>query len=74
MQGTPEVIQNGVNGFICEPGDLADIVQKSLYLLENSEIHRQFSERSVLTVKQKFYSRKIVNRYESIYLSLLQQD
>lgn len=72
--GIPEVIQNGVNGFICEPGDLADIVQKSLYLLENSEIHRQFSERSVLTVKQKFYSRKIVNRYESIYLSLLQQD
>ncbi|MEK4223244.1 N-acetyl-alpha-D-glucosaminyl L-malate synthase BshA [Bacillus sp. FSL W8-0116] len=72
--GIPEVIQNGVNGFICEPGDLADIVQKSLYLLENSEIHRQFSERSVLTVKQKFYSQKIVNRYESIYLSLLQQD
>ncbi|MEJ9212303.1 N-acetyl-alpha-D-glucosaminyl L-malate synthase BshA [Bacillus smithii] len=72
--GIPEVIQNGVNGFICEPGDLADIVQKSLYLLENSEIHRQFSERSVLTVKQKFDSRKIVNRYESIYLSLLQQD
>ncbi|MEJ9149464.1 N-acetyl-alpha-D-glucosaminyl L-malate synthase BshA [Bacillus smithii] len=72
--GIPEVIQNGVNGFICEPGDLADIVQKSLYLLENSGIHRQFSERSVLTVKQKFYSRKIVNRYESIYLSLLQQD
>jgi N-acetyl-alpha-D-glucosaminyl L-malate synthase BshA len=72
--GIPEVIQNGENGFLCELGDLDDIVQKSLYLLENSEIHRQFSERSVFTVKQKFYSQNIVNQYETLYLNLLQQD
>jgi N-acetyl-alpha-D-glucosaminyl L-malate synthase BshA len=72
--GIPEVIDHGVNGFICEPENLDDVVQKSLYLLENREIHRQFSERSVLTVKQKFYSQNIVNQYETLYWNLLQKD
>lgn len=69
--GLPEVIDHGVNGFICEVGNIEDISSKALAVLNNKNIHQQFSNHSIVTAKTKFNADQIVEQYEQIYFNLL---
>ncbi|MBT2726263.1 N-acetyl-alpha-D-glucosaminyl L-malate synthase BshA [Bacillus sp. ISL-75] len=69
--GVPEVINHGMNGFICEVGDIDDISNKSLAILVDQALHQQFSKQSVETAKTKFKADQIVEQYEQIYFNLL---
>ncbi|MEH7482014.1 N-acetyl-alpha-D-glucosaminyl L-malate synthase BshA [Neobacillus drentensis] len=69
--GVPEVINHGMNGFICEVGDIDDISNKSLAILVDQNLHQQFSKQSVDTAKTKFKADQIVEQYEQIYFNLL---
>ncbi|MEH7373405.1 MULTISPECIES: N-acetyl-alpha-D-glucosaminyl L-malate synthase BshA [Bacillaceae] len=69
--GVPEVINHGMNGFICEVGDIDDISNKSLAILVDQNLHQQFSKQSVETAKTKFKADQIVEQYEQIYFNLL---
>ena len=69
--GMPEVINHGVNGFICEVGDIEDISSKALSVLNDQVLHQQFSNQSVYTAKTTFKAEQIVEQYEQIYFNLL---
>lgn len=69
--GIPEVINHGETGFICEVGDIDDISTKANSLLKDKNLHRQFSQRSIETVKTKFKAAQIVEQYEQLYFKLL---
>ncbi|WP_312475799.1 N-acetyl-alpha-D-glucosaminyl L-malate synthase BshA [Neobacillus sp.] len=69
--GIPEVILHGETGFICEVGDIEDISNKAIALLNNQHTHQQFSALSVETVRTKFKADKIVEQYEQIYFKLM---
>lgn len=69
--GIPEVIDDGVTGYICEVGDIEDISKKAIGLLEDPDLHRQFSEKSLGLVKTKFKSDEIVKQYEELYYRLV---
>ncbi|MBT2701533.1 N-acetyl-alpha-D-glucosaminyl L-malate synthase BshA [Bacillus sp. ISL-40] len=69
--GVPEVINHGMNGFICEVGDIDDISNKSLAILVDQDLYQQFSKQSVETAKTKFKADQIVEQYEQIYFNLL---
>jgi L-malate glycosyltransferase len=69
--GVPEVINHGMNGFICEVGDIDDISNKSIAILVDQDLHQQFSKQSVETAKTKFKADQIVEQYEQIYFNLL---
>jgi L-malate glycosyltransferase len=69
--GIPEVIENNYNGYICELGNTDEVGEKSLQLLQNIELHKQFSENALSTVRNKFHWSKIVEHYEEIYHNLL---
>ncbi|MFL6560849.1 MAG: N-acetyl-alpha-D-glucosaminyl L-malate synthase BshA [Bacillus sp. (in: firmicutes)] len=69
--GMPEVINHGVNGFICELGDIEDISNRALAVLNDMTLHQQFSNQSVYTAKTKFQADQIVEQYEEIYFNLL---
>ena len=69
--GMPEVINHGVNGFICEVGDIEDISSKALSVLNDQVLHQQFSNQSVYTAKSTFKAEQIVEQYEQIYFNLL---
>lgn len=70
--GIPEVIDHGQSGYICELGDIEDMSEKAIDLLQNSAKHQQFSESSVKLVREKFQATTIVKQYEDLYKSLLQ--
>jgi L-malate glycosyltransferase len=69
--GIPEVIEDGVNGFICEVGDISLIADKALSLLTDPISYENFSRESIRAVHEKFHSDIIVSQYEHIYYNLL---
>lgn len=69
--GIPEVIQHGRTGFICKLGDIEDISNKAIQLLENSDLHQQFSNESVVLANSRFKADFIVEQYEALYFRLL---
>ncbi|THE15112.1 N-acetyl-alpha-D-glucosaminyl L-malate synthase BshA [Bacillus timonensis] len=70
--GIPEVIDEGIDGYICELGDIEDIASKSIALLKDSDLHRKMSNQAIRSVQEKFNSERIVNDYEDLYYSILE--
>ncbi|WP_438318490.1 N-acetyl-alpha-D-glucosaminyl L-malate synthase BshA [Sporosarcina sp. FA9] len=69
--GIPEVIEDGVNGFLVPYGDVNKAVEKVLLLLQDEELHATFRENGFLTAKVKFPSSKIVEQYERLYYEVV---
>ncbi|WP_350020026.1 N-acetyl-alpha-D-glucosaminyl L-malate synthase BshA [Priestia flexa] len=71
--GIPEVIEDGVTGYICELGDVETAADKAVQLLSNQQLHQQISRGALQAVNQKFHSTEIVNQYEQLYYNLVQR-
>jgi L-malate glycosyltransferase len=69
--GIPEVIEDGVTGYICELGDVRAVAEKAIELLSNPELYKQISEAAFQRVQSKFRSDIITAKYESIYRELV---
>ncbi len=52
--GMPDAVINGVTGFVVSPGDVADMAESVLALLENESRCREFGERARMRVEQFF--------------------
>ncbi|MFJ7975317.1 N-acetyl-alpha-D-glucosaminyl L-malate synthase BshA [Peribacillus sp. NPDC096379] len=69
--GIPEVIVDGETGFICHVGDIEAIAEKAVLLLQDGQLHNQFSRAGIMAVETKFHSNTITKQYEAIYRKLL---
>ncbi|MFT4413069.1 N-acetyl-alpha-D-glucosaminyl L-malate synthase BshA [Fredinandcohnia humi] len=69
--GIPEVIDEGVNGFLCEVGDIEYIAKKSVEILSNSSMHAEMSRNAVKSISKKFNTERIVNQYEDLYHTII---
>jgi N-acetyl-alpha-D-glucosaminyl L-malate synthase BshA len=65
--GLPEVIQDGVTGFILPIGDIEGMAKKSILLATNKELYRSFSEQCIKRAREEFSHEKIAAQYEKIY-------
>lgn len=72
--GIPEVIDDGVTGFLSDVGDVEDIAQNAVKILENATLHKEFGENAISRVKEHFSSQKIVEQYEDMYKQLIKQE
>jgi glycosyltransferase involved in cell wall biosynthesis len=52
--GMPDAVANGVTGFVVPPGDVGDMAESVLALLENESRCREFGESARLRVEQFF--------------------
>lgn len=64
--GLPEVIENGVSGFLCPLGDVNAMAEKVIHILEDHERHKGFKEQAYESSK-KFDIVKVISHYESLY-------
>ncbi|WP_044749095.1 N-acetyl-alpha-D-glucosaminyl L-malate synthase BshA [Bacillus alveayuensis] len=71
--GIPEVIEHEQTGYICELGDVQDMAEKAILLLNNDSLHKRMSEKAEEAVRQRFNSGKIVTEYEKIYEQLMSE-
>ncbi len=69
--GLPEVIDDGVTGYLCEVGDIEAMAEVSLRLLQDQDLHRDMSQQARSAAIERFSSRKIVPFYEAFYQEIL---
>lgn len=67
IDGIPEVITDGENGFLVPYGDIHEAAHKAVELLQDDALHKKFVENGFQTVHEKFNSVKIVAQYEQLY-------
>jgi glycosyltransferase involved in cell wall biosynthesis len=71
VNAIPEVIENGINGFLVDPGDVQEMSEAIIDLLEDDRKRVNFGEASRRIVTEKFTLDGFAQRTEEIYLSLL---
>lgn len=65
--GIPEVIEDGISGYICELGDTSGVADKAITLLSDTDLYNRMSHQAFIRTKDLFNPRKIVDQYEKIY-------
>ncbi len=70
--GTPELIKNNKNGFLLEPANVEELIEKINYVLSlNSEEKERIGELARQTVEEKFSIKEMLSKYECLYTNLL---
>ena len=69
--GTAEIISNGNNGFIVEPGNIEEANRCLQILLENKVLYHQFSESARKTISSRFDLTTMGDEYLKLYEHLL---
>jgi N-acetyl-alpha-D-glucosaminyl L-malate synthase BshA len=71
--GLPEVITDGVEGFLVEPKDVDTMAERSLSILARDSCRIEMGKRARSTAHARFCSRKIIPAYEAYYSRILDQ-
>jgi N-acetyl-alpha-D-glucosaminyl L-malate synthase BshA len=69
--GLPEVIEDGLTGFLHAPMDLNGMAKSALALLQNQSLHRQIVGAAKQRVSEKFCADRVVPMYEACYTSVM---
>lgn len=70
--GTPELISDGVTGFLVEPNDVDALAEKIEYLYLHRDECRKMGEAAYQSVIHTFTVENLVDRIDSIYREVLQ--
>lgn len=68
--GMPEVIEDGVDGYLVPLGDITAVVEKALALLQDETLYETIKANALQTAANKFCSVTIVAQYEELYYEL----
>ena len=68
--GIPEIVENGVNGFLFHPGDKNDIFQAILQLLSNKDFAKQMGDESLAKAK-RYMPCNVSDALSKLYSSLI---
>lgn len=67
----PEVIRDGENGFLIQPGDVELLQQRILELVRDEALHDNFSRESYRTISTEFSLSASVEKLENIYADVI---
>jgi N-acetyl-alpha-D-glucosaminyl L-malate synthase BshA len=70
--GLPEVIEDGVSGFLHPPEDLDALAASAVSLLTDATLHRRITTAARKTVRERFCADRVVPMYEKYYQSVLE--
>ena len=71
--GNPEVIKNGVNGFLVPSKDPNALAEKIAAVLSNRDISRSMGNEGRKTFEAKFTLARMLKEYENLYAEILQK-
>ncbi len=71
--GIPEVVEDGVCGYLSPCGDIAGMTDSALKILTNKELHKSMSVKASERAKKYFSADRIVPQYEELYRRLVMQ-
>jgi N-acetyl-alpha-D-glucosaminyl L-malate synthase BshA len=65
--GLPEIIDEGMTGYLCPPDDLGGMADRSLALLTNPDLRARIGRAAAVQVRERFCVERIVPQYEACY-------
>jgi N-acetyl-alpha-D-glucosaminyl L-malate synthase BshA len=69
--GLPEVVTDGVDGYLVEPRNVAGMADRALEILGNQDRRNEMGKRARETARARFCSELIIPRYEQYYRKIL---
>jgi L-malate glycosyltransferase len=72
--GLPEVIDDGISGFLHEPEDLDGMVASAVRLLTDDDLHRRMARAGRAVAVERYSADRVVPQYEAAYEQLLQAE
>jgi glycosyltransferase involved in cell wall biosynthesis len=69
--GIPEVVTDGVDGFLVQPKDYEGLANRIIALIRDGELRGQISGRAAKKIEEKFSLRDMIGRVEDIYNQVL---
>ena len=72
--GTVEAIDDGITGFLCDPGCLDSMAEACSRLLRNPQLRREMGRRGRERAIQEFSLDRMVGDIEALYTDLLEQE
>ncbi|MEQ9397963.1 MAG: N-acetyl-alpha-D-glucosaminyl L-malate synthase BshA [Longimicrobiales bacterium] len=70
--GLPEVVEDGVNGYLFPVGSVEDMADAGVALLSDEALHARFAEAGRALAVERFSARSVVPRYEAYYERVLE--
>jgi len=70
--GLPEVLTDGIEGFLIEPGNIARMAERSISILADESYHEEMGKRAREKAHANFCSTKIIASYETYYQKVLE--
>ncbi|TRZ48752.1 MAG: glycosyltransferase family 1 protein [Dehalococcoidia bacterium] len=71
VDGIPEVVRNGQNGFVVEPRNSFELAEKLSLILDSAKLRAQFGENSFKLVRQRYDWDLIVDRIIDVYRKVI---
>lgn len=68
--GTPEIISDGENGYLIGEGEVKELSDKILAIIDDSSVHRCFSKKAAEAIRERFLLTQMTNKFISCYLEL----
>ena len=65
--GTPELIENGIDGFLVEPFAIDQIVDQIITLINNEDTRKRVGIKAAAKIKERFSIEKMISNYISLY-------
>jgi len=69
--GLPEIIEDGVTGFVCAPDDVEGMAERGVRLLTDPDLHARVSANASSLVRAAYCTDRIVPLYEAAYRRVL---
>jgi L-malate glycosyltransferase len=69
--GVPEVVENGVDGYLVEPGDVKLAAKYAVDLLSRADRGREMGQRARIDARKKFCANDVIPKYEQYYERVL---
>jgi glycosyltransferase involved in cell wall biosynthesis len=67
----PEVIENGVTGFLHPPDDLDGMAASAIAVLTDPDLHRRVAQEAARRVQERFCDERVVPMYEAVYRNVV---
>jgi glycosyltransferase involved in cell wall biosynthesis len=65
--GLPEVVVDGVAGFLHPPGDVSGMAQSAISILSDAALHERMAADGERLARERFTADRIVPQYEALY-------
>jgi N-acetyl-alpha-D-glucosaminyl L-malate synthase BshA len=70
--GLPEVVEDGVSGFLYDLDDIAGMARGAVTLLSDPALHERFARAGLERVRRHFCAGRVVPQYEAYYQEIIQ--